>query len=121
MVKRHKVRQLHRTFSPHGQFSPRADQFAWLRPCFKRRLAPTWNPDAPQGRQKTTSGDGIAVGGVAAAAAAAVGARAQAAAAGVPDFYRFQQRERRRDELFQLREQFEVDKRKIAELKAARR
>jgi Ribosomal RNA-processing protein 7 (RRP7) C-terminal domain len=37
------------------------------------------------------------------------------------NFYRFQQRERRRDELFALREQFEADKRKIQELKAMRR
>lgn len=59
------------------------------------------------------------MGGVAAAAAAEAGARAKPQAP--VNFYRFQQRERRRDELFALREQFEADKRKIQELKAARR
>ncbi|GBG91657.1 hypothetical protein CBR_g52693 [Chara braunii] len=37
------------------------------------------------------------------------------------DFYRFQQREAGRNELLELRQKFEEDRRKIAKLKAARR
>ena len=59
------------------------------------------------------------MGGVAAAATAEAGASVKQKL--TTNFYRFQQRERRRDELSQLREQFQVDKRKIQELKAARR
>lgn len=61
----------------------------------------------------------MSVGGVAALAAAEAGGKAKQHV--TTNFYRFQQRERRRDELFDLRERFEVDKRKIQELKAARR
>jgi ribosomal RNA-processing protein 7 len=39
----------------------------------------------------------------------------------VDDFYRFQKREKSRDELLLLREQFELDKQKVAKLKAARK
>ncbi len=74
---------------------------------------------ALQGRQKTTDDEGISVAGVAAAAAAEAGGRVKQQV--TSNFYRFQARERRRDELFALREQFEADKRKIQELKAARR
>ena len=37
------------------------------------------------------------------------------------DFYRFQQREQRRDELVELRQQFEEDKKRVQELKASRK
>ena len=37
------------------------------------------------------------------------------------DFYRFQKREKNRDAMLLLREQFEEDKRKVAKLKAARK
>ncbi|KAK9831949.1 hypothetical protein WJX81_001994 [Elliptochloris bilobata] len=71
------------------------------------------------GRRKTTDGSGIAVGSVAPAVA-----RAQADARKdqkLADFYRFQQRDRRRNDLSELRQKFAEDKRRIAELKAARR
>lgn len=61
------------------------------------------------------------MGGVSATVAAAAGANALAKQKLLPNFYRFQQREKRRDELLELREQFENDKRKIQELKAARK
>ncbi|CAG8480956.1 4874_t:CDS:2 [Scutellospora calospora] len=40
---------------------------------------------------------------------------------GLVDFYRFQMREAKREKLIELRKKFEDDKRKIADLKAARR
>lgn len=74
-----------------------------------------------QGRQMNTDGEGTSMGGVSAYVAATAGASAQAKQQLLPHFYRFQQREKRRDELLELREQFENDKRKIQALKAARR
>lgn len=74
-----------------------------------------------QGRQTNNDGEGISIGGVSAAAAAAAGKKAQEGQQLLPHFYRFQRREKRRDELLELREQFEADKRKIQELKAARK
>ncbi len=93
---------------------------AWLAVSFLRvRIADRCYCWSWQGRQKNTDGEGMSVGGVAAAAAAEAGGKAKQHL--TTNFYRFQQRERQRDELFDLRERFEVDKRKIQELKAARR
>ena len=72
-----------------------------------------------KGRKKNTSASGVTVGAVAAAAAAARAAKKRPAAT-YSDFYRFQQREKRRSELLDLREKFEEDKRRLAELKAVR-
>lgn len=73
-----------------------------------------------RGRKKNTDvASGTVVGGVAAAAAAAHAAKKRSRVS--LDFYRFQQRDRRRTELMELREKFEEDKRRLAELKAARK
>lgn len=61
----------------------------------------------------------MTVAGVAGAAAAAQAAAKKDQTHS--DFYRFQQREKRRSELLDLRQKFEEDKRRIAELKASRR
>lgn len=72
-----------------------------------------------QGRKKISDATGTSVGGVATAAAQAkLAAKPDKA---VTDFYRFQQRDKHRNELATLREQFEADKRKVAELRASRR
>lgn len=71
-----------------------------------------------KGRKRNTSATGVTVAGVASAAA-----QAQAAAkvpAAFSDFYRFQQREKRRSELLDLRSKFEQDKKRLQELKEAR-
>ncbi|KAK9813636.1 hypothetical protein WJX73_001030 [Symbiochloris irregularis] len=72
------------------------------------------------GRKKTTDAAGTAVGSV---AAAAVEARMKANKEPrvLENFYKFQQRNKRRSDIMELQEQFERDKRKISELKAARR
>jgi hypothetical protein len=72
-----------------------------------------------KGRKKNTGEGGITVGAVAAAAAAARASKKRTIEH--TDFYRFQQRDQRRNELVELRERFEEDKRRLAELKAARR
>lgn len=72
-----------------------------------------------KGRKKNTSDTGVTVGGV--AAAAAVARAGQKRSLEHTDFYRFQQREKRRSELLELRERFEEDKRRLAELKAVRK
>ena len=72
-----------------------------------------------KGRKKNTSDTGVTVGGVAAAAAAA--RASQKRPAEHADFYRFQQREKRRSDLLELRERFEEDKKRLAELKAVRK
>lgn len=73
-----------------------------------------------RGRGKTTDeASGVSVGGVAAAAAEEAGGKVKENL--TTNFYRFQQREKRRDELYALREQFEADKQKIAAMKASRR
>jgi ribosomal RNA-processing protein 7 len=75
-----------------------------------------------KGRKKNAdAASATVVGGVAAAAAAARAAAKAKTAKYSTDFYRFQQRSRRRSELMELREQFEQDKRKLLELKAARK
>ncbi len=75
---------------------------------------------AKKGRHKTTDAEGTTVvGGV----APAVAARKRAAAAPPvthPDFYRFQKREKQRDEVLALRQKFEADKQRIAELRKQR-
>ena len=72
-----------------------------------------------KGRKKNTSESGVTVGAVAAAAAVARAAKKRPAE--YTNFYRFQQRDKRRNELLELRERFEEDKRRLAELKAVRR
>lgn len=72
-----------------------------------------------KGRAKTTEEGSMSVrsGGMAAAAAKAK----QVAGLPVEDkFYRFQQRDKRRTELMDLREQFEQDRKRIAELRQSR-
>lgn len=60
-------------------------------------------------------------GGVAAAAAAAVAADRSKSAVRYEDFYRFQQRDKRRSELMDLKRNFEADRKRLSELRAARR
>jgi len=72
-----------------------------------------------KGRKKNTSGTGVTVGAVAAAAAAARAAKKRPVEHA--DFYRFQQREKRRNDLLELRERFEEDKKRLTELKAVRK
>jgi hypothetical protein len=76
-----------------------------------------------KGRRKSSSDGGNAgptvVGAVAAAAASSIANRKMMKTE-YSDFYRFQQREKRRNELLELREKFEQDKRRLAELKSMR-
>lgn len=72
-----------------------------------------------KGRKKNAGEGGVTVGAVAAAAAVARAAKKRTIEH--TDFYRFQQRDKRRNELLELRERFEEDKRRLAELKAVRR
>jgi hypothetical protein len=72
-----------------------------------------------KGRKKNTRESGVTVGAVAAAAATARAAKKRPVEH--TDFYRFQQREKRRNDLLELRERFEEDKRRLAELKAVRK
>jgi ribosomal RNA-processing protein 7 len=74
---------------------------------------------AKRGRRKTTDGEGTAVGGVAPAKAAR--ARNAAGPVGATDFYRHQLRENQRQAVVELRQKFEEDKKRIAELRAARK
>ncbi|EIE21612.1 hypothetical protein COCSUDRAFT_48184 [Coccomyxa subellipsoidea C-169] len=71
------------------------------------------------GGKKVSDGAGAAVGSVAPAAAQAIAASRKEQK--VVDFYRFQQRDKRRNELVDLRRKFAEDKQRIAELKAARK
>jgi len=65
----------------------------------------------------------VTVGGVAAGAAqaAAAAAAAKKDTAVLGDFYRFQQRERKRNEVVDLRRAFEEDKKRLVQLKNARK
>lgn len=76
-----------------------------------------------KGRKKSSSDGGKAgptvVGAVAVAAARSIANR-KSIKTEYSDFYRFQQREKRRNELVELREKFEQDKRRLAELKSMR-
>lgn len=74
-----------------------------------------------QGRKKNSTATGVTVGGVAKASAAARAADPAKQSAAFSDFYRFQKRDQRRDDLLDLRSKFEEDKRRIQELKASRR
>lgn len=72
-----------------------------------------------KGRKKNIGENGVRVSGVSKAAA-------QAAAAGkqqqqLDNFYRFQKKDRMRNELLELRERFEEDKRRLQQLKASRK
>eukprot|EP00898_Chlorokybus_atmophyticus_P005998 jgi/Chlat1/639/Chrsp103S01047 len=72
-----------------------------------------------KGRKKSMDGSGTVVGAVSATAAALKSNDKKEKR--LLDFYRFQQREARRNELLTMRQKFEEDKRKIAKLKAARK
>ena len=74
---------------------------------------------ASKGRRKTTDGEGTAVGGV--SVAKAERRRGSAAPQGHPDFYRHQVRDKQRQAVAELRLKFEEDKRRISELRAARK
>ncbi|MEW5302884.1 MAG: hypothetical protein WDW38_004010 [Sanguina aurantia] len=73
-----------------------------------------------KGRKKTKESDGMTVmtGGVASAAAAEVYKNKKVKKE--ENFYRFQQREQRRDELLDLRSKFDEDKKRVAQLKTTR-
>ncbi|GAX84464.1 hypothetical protein CEUSTIGMA_g11884.t1 [Chlamydomonas eustigma] len=75
-----------------------------------------------KGRARTTEADGMTIksGGVASAAAEEAKAKAAKQAESREDFYRFQQRDKRRNELMDLRKQFDLDRKKIAELRQTR-
>ena len=73
-----------------------------------------------KGRGKTTDASGAtSVGGVAPAVAAR--AKNKGGPAPFSDFYRFQRREKARSEVLELREKFADDKRRVQELREARR
>ncbi|KAK9839981.1 hypothetical protein WJX74_001431 [Apatococcus lobatus] len=72
-----------------------------------------------KGRKKNTDESGIVVAGVAASAALTKSANAAQKKPHI-GFYRFQQREKRVNELEELRRKFADDKRRVAELRAAR-
>lgn len=74
-------------------------------------------------RAKTVSSSGVVVGSIAKGRAASLGIQKSISKKNsiVDDFYRFQKREHHRNQLLELREQFEDDKRKVAKLKAARK
>ncbi|PRW59855.1 ribosomal RNA-processing [Chlorella sorokiniana] len=74
-----------------------------------------------KGRKKNASASGVTVAGVAGAAAAAQLAEKAKKDHTHADFYRFQQREKRRSELLDLRERFEADKKRLADLRGARK
>lgn len=72
-----------------------------------------------RGRKKNTDSGGTSVGSVATGVAAA--AKSRKSPKQLVDFYRFQARDRRRDNVLELQQQFEQDKKKIADWKASRR
>lgn len=72
-----------------------------------------------KGRKKNKDSGGTVVAGAAAAIAAEQAANKKPQH--LDDFYRFQSREKRRDELLELRKKFQQDKKRIAELRAQRR
>eukprot|EP00850_Spirogloea_muscicola_P024877 SM001680S02645 [mRNA] locus=s1680:54:749:+ [translate_table: standard] len=72
------------------------------------------------GRRKTTeAATGVTVGAVAPAAVAA--RKRSHGQQGQSDFYRFQRRETHRSEVLELQQRFEDDKRRISQMKAARK
>ena len=74
--------------------------------------------EAKRGRRKTTDDAGTAVGGIRAATA---DRRRNDGPKLRENFYRFQQREKRRGELYELKMRFEADKDRVAKLKASRK
>ena len=74
--------------------------------------------EAKRGRRKTSDGENITVGGIRAATA---DSRRKVGPAPQEDFYRFQAREKRRGELYELKAKFTVDKERVAKLKASRK
>eukprot|EP00877_Chromochloris_zofingiensis_P015093 jgi/Chrzof1/9838/Cz04g17280.t1 len=70
-------------------------------------------------KRKESAGGPTMSGGVSLAAATAV-AQGQTQGKKHEDFYRFQQRDKRRNELVDLRDKFEEDRKRIAEIRAAR-
>lgn len=74
-----------------------------------------------KGRAKSKTENGItaASGGIALPSAQAAAKRK--APASLANFYRFQKREQRRNELVELRQKFDADKRRILDLRAARK
>ncbi|XP_024386104.1 uncharacterized protein [Physcomitrium patens] len=77
---------------------------------------------AKTGRKKTTDDSGIAVGAVSAEAAEDRGNKKRKKKENSAlDFYRFQRHEARRNELLELQQRFEEDKKRVARLKAARK
>ncbi|XP_075498698.1 uncharacterized protein LOC142537047 [Primulina tabacum] len=74
-----------------------------------------------KGRKKTTEAEsGIAVGSVAQAAVLDKMAKKKSKDVGL-DFYRFQRREAHRNEIMMLQSKFEQDKKRIQEMRAARK
>jgi hypothetical protein len=74
--------------------------------------------EAKRGRRKTSDGEGTTVGSIRAATAER---RRRDGPAPAENFYRFQQREKRRGELYELKAKFTVDKERVAKLKASRK
>ena len=74
--------------------------------------------EAKRGRRKTTDDEGTAVGGIRAATA---DQRRKPGLQPKENFYRFQQREQRRSELYDLKLKFAADKERVAKLKASRK
>jgi ribosomal RNA-processing protein 7 len=72
------------------------------------------------GRKKNTDESGISVGAVD-VTAATERAKKKQRKEGILDFYRFQRREARRNEVLELQQKFEEDKKRIAKMKAARK
>ncbi|KAL3499646.1 hypothetical protein ACH5RR_038739 [Cinchona calisaya] len=74
-----------------------------------------------KGRKKTTDAEtGVTVGSVAQAAVLDKMAKKKSKGVGL-DFYRFQRREARRNEIMMLQDKFEQDKKKIQQLREARK
>lgn len=72
-----------------------------------------------RGRKKTTDEHGLAVGAVSVAAAASAKKKIKTQGE-MTHLYRFHKKEKRREELILLRERFEADKKRIAQMKAER-
>ncbi|KAJ4825030.1 hypothetical protein Tsubulata_019289 [Turnera subulata] len=74
-----------------------------------------------KGRKKTTDSEtGVTVGSVAQAAVEDKMSKKKSKEVG-PDFYRFQRRDAQRSEILALREKFEQDKKRLQQLRAARK
>ncbi|CAA0829176.1 Unknown protein [Striga hermonthica] len=74
-----------------------------------------------KGRKKTTDAEsGVAVGSVAQAAVVDKAAKKKTKEVGI-DFYRFQKREAHRNEIMMLQSKFEQDKKRIQQMRAARK